>query len=313
MLVARNLPHAGQVCLTEQTCGRALEHLQRNVAANRHLPNMTAVTVCSCDWTHFLDDQLLERMQHSTCESEKQYVAGCHAQQRQEQPQPQQQQAQEGLTTAPAASSVLQLSAAELADMQSLLRTSWDIIIGSDLVYNTAGVKGLPRVLAALMNPKKICRCPAQCELKGSSASDTGTCGNGCSHSAEEGTSSEICSCTCHSPAYTTSMAVQPPALGSCSSSCGTNQIKTSHNNGPVFYYAHTKHRFDAFDVDLFDEMASLGLDVEEVIEAGEELPPPSPPPFSSLYPEMRIAMFRITRNSNRSCVCVCVLSGTAV
>jgi hypothetical protein len=63
-----------------------------------------------------------------------------------------------------------------------------------------------------------------------------------------------------------------------------------------VMYYAHTKHRFDAMDVDLFDQLQGLGLCVQEVVEEGQELPPPSPPPFSSLYPELRCAVFKISR-----------------
>jgi hypothetical protein len=61
-------------------------------------------------------------------------------------------------------------------------------------------------------------------------------------------------------------------------------------------YYAHTKHRFDAMDVDLFEQLEGLGLCVQELVEAGQQLPPPSPPPFSSLYPEMRCAVFKISR-----------------
>jgi hypothetical protein len=65
-----------------------------------------------------------------------------------------------------------------------------------------------------------------------------------------------------------------------------------------VMYYAHTKHRFDAMDVDLFEQLEGLGLCVQEVVEAGQQLPPPSPPPFSSLYPEMRCAVFKISRRA---------------
>jgi hypothetical protein len=49
-------------------------------------------------------------------------------------------------------------------------------------------------------------------------------------------------------------------------------------------------------DVDLFEQLEGLGLSVQEVVEAGRELAPPSPPPFSSLYPEMRCAVFKISR-----------------
>lgn len=49
-------------------------------------------------------------------------------------------------------------------------------------------------------------------------------------------------------------------------------------------------------DVLLFERLAAEGLTVEEVVEPGKELPPPSPPPFSSLYPDMRCAVFKIYR-----------------
>ncbi|WIA08326.1 hypothetical protein OEZ85_007768 [Tetradesmus obliquus] len=106
----------------------------------------------------------------------------------------------------------------------------------SDLVYNSAGVMGFPRVLAALTQP----------------------------------------------PNSTTEQ--QQP------------QQQQQQQQQTVMYYAHTKHRFDAMDVDLFEQLQRLGLCVAEVVEAGQELPPASPPPFSSLYPEMRCAVFRISR-----------------
>ena len=37
-------------------------------------------------------------------------------------------------------------------DMARILGSSWDIILGSDLVYNEAGVDMLPKVLAALLD-----------------------------------------------------------------------------------------------------------------------------------------------------------------
>lgn len=49
-------------------------------------------------------------------------------------------------------------------------------------------------------------------------------------------------------------------------------------------------------DVMLFEQLEAQGLTVEEVVEAGRELPPPSPPPFSSLFPDMRCAVFKIYR-----------------
>lgn len=49
-------------------------------------------------------------------------------------------------------------------------------------------------------------------------------------------------------------------------------------------------------DVLLFERLEAEGLAVEEVIEAGRQLPPPSPPPFSALFPDMRCGIFKIQR-----------------
>jgi hypothetical protein len=95
---------------------------------------------------------------------------------------------------------------------------------------------------------------------------------------------------------------MQPPSSSSSSSTPSSTSSSTSEHDHQqqqqqtIMYYAHTKHRFDAMDVDLFDQLQGLGLCVEEVVETGQQLPPPSPPPFSSLYPEMRCAVFKISR-----------------
>ena len=94
--------------------------------------------------------------------------------------------------------------------------SKWDIIIGSDLVYNEIGVKLLPRVLRAHMHPQS------------------------------------------------------------------------------VVFYAHTKRRFEHYDVDFFQNLTANGLSVEEVWEPSMESPPPSPPPFTDLFGEMRVAIYRM-------------------
>lgn len=60
-------------------------------------------------------------------------------------------------------------------------------------------------------------------------------------------------------------------------------------------YYVHTKHRYDVCDMHFFEQCAAAGLAVEEVWEPGAERPPPSPPPLSELFPDMRCAVFLIT------------------
>ena len=64
--------------------------------------------------------------------------------------------------------------------------------------------------------------------------------------------------------------------------------------SGAVFYYAHTKHRYDGMDLDFFANVSANGLTCEEVRPRGAPSPPPSPPPFESLFPDQRIAIYRI-------------------
>jgi hypothetical protein len=54
--------------------------------------------------------------------------------------------------------------------------------------------------------------------------------------------------------------------------------------------------RYDALDELLLERLAAAGLSVQEVVAPGQQLPPPSPPLFDSLFPDMRCAVFRITR-----------------
>jgi hypothetical protein len=56
LTLARNLPQAGEICLTEQAFGGALDHLRENVDANRAAgtPGAPAVTTAACDWTQAL-------------------------------------------------------------------------------------------------------------------------------------------------------------------------------------------------------------------------------------------------------------------
>jgi len=58
--------------------------------------------------------------------------------------------------------------------------------------------------------------------------------------------------------------------------------------------YAHTLRRFEHLDADLMDGLRMAGLSCEEVREPWAPSPPPSPDAFSSLFPDMRLAVYRL-------------------
>ena len=70
--------------------------------------------------------------------------------------------------------------------------------------------------------------------------------------------------------------------------------LSTRCKEPDAFISMRTKHRYDGMDVDFFENLEKEGLDYEEVRKNGTKTPPPSPPPFESLFPELRVAVFRI-------------------
>lgn len=78
---------------------------------------------------------------------------------------------------------------------------------------------------------------------------------------------------------------------------CGLlpHTIAALASKGTQIFYAHTKRRFEMLDHDFFSALDKAGLSHEEVAEPWACRPPESPTAFSSLFPEMRIAVYRIT------------------
>jgi predicted nicotinamide N-methyase len=134
--VARNLPNASIVCLTEQEDGGACDWLRHNVELNKNggLP-LEAVTVQPCDWLKYSpndgtiskDDELSRKSHNRKKES------------------------QELTLEDPENESPSSTSPSSQLDLETI---SWDFIIGSDLIYNKIGSTCLPRVFAALANPQ---------------------------------------------------------------------------------------------------------------------------------------------------------------
>ena len=122
--VARNLPDAALVCLTEQEGG--LAHLASNVALNAERGlRLGHVRVQPCDWRVYGDGG-----------GDGGAAGGSRAGQQQPDMPPQQQQQQQEQQQPP-------------LDLQA----EWDVIFGSDLIFNEIGSRCLPRVLAALVRP----------------------------------------------------------------------------------------------------------------------------------------------------------------
>lgn len=60
--------------------------------------------------------------------------------------------------------------------------------------------------------------------------------------------------------------------------------------------YCHTKRRFEHMDYDFLEGLGREGLAYVEVREPWAPSPSTSPDAFTELYPDMRIAVYRITR-----------------
>eukprot|EP00892_Ulva_mutabilis_P000164 jgi/Ulvmu1/10148/UM006_0102.1 len=219
MYLAANLHQANTVTCSEQESGGAMEWLHENIDKNAHL-DLSKLRCRACDWSWF----------DSNCPGDTSQAGNSS---------PRQSTSPSGSPAVlPGVSDPPELPASgasgaiawavktcevmftgRFSEDQCIrpdTRAQWDYIVGSDLVYNEAGCRLLPRVIAQLASP------------------DT------------------------------------------------------------VVLYAHTKRRFEMLDCDFFSNLRSEGLAVEEVKERWAPDPPPSPTAFESVFPDMRIAVFRI-------------------
>lgn len=149
--LARNMPQAKLVCLTEQLNG--LDWLRHNVELNRSRGlQLDNLTVQEGDWLRLAsadgDGDSLEAGESSAQSGAG--AAGGQAEHPCEQAaadgdaRQQEQRQQHAAAPAPQAA---QRAGPPPPDLRA---TTWDFILGSDLVYNEAGSRCLPRVLAAL-------------------------------------------------------------------------------------------------------------------------------------------------------------------
>ena len=168
MCLAHNLPHAAVVQCTEQSGGGAPQWLQANVARNAHL-RLAHLRCAVLDWADFeapatagraqqprgrtgsIEDAAVTRTRRLDVESEG-GVRDCTE--------------DEASSSADAAFDIASnksrqafhaaprhvegLEADECERITSAADARWDVIVGSDLMYNDEGVRQLPQVFAHL-------------------------------------------------------------------------------------------------------------------------------------------------------------------
>eukprot|EP00036_Acanthoecidae_sp_10tr_P018205 CAMPEP_0206305074 /NCGR_PEP_ID=MMETSP0106_2-20121207/10074_1 /ASSEMBLY_ACC=CAM_ASM_000206 /TAXON_ID=81532 /ORGANISM="Acanthoeca-like sp., Strain 10tr" /LENGTH=251 /DNA_ID=CAMNT_0053735907 /DNA_START=62 /DNA_END=813 /DNA_ORIENTATION=- len=132
MTLARNLPKLGTCLMTEMQSGGAFEHLQHNVRLNDGIMGGRAA-VAPCDWETFgrapVDGGTIAAKAVATTTEE------------------------------PTKGEVFAAAAAAAADDDGddrITAKHWDLIVGSDLVYNEVGAKMLPALLGRLVQGHTI-------------------------------------------------------------------------------------------------------------------------------------------------------------
>mmetsp|Transcript_360 Transcript_360/g.1165 ORF Transcript_360/g.1165 Transcript_360/m.1165 type:complete len:261 (-) Transcript_360:233-1015(-) len=75
---------------------------------------------------------------------------------------------------------------------------------------------------------------------------------------------------------------------------CRTTGARDLPPSPPCVLYAHTRYRFEHLDRDFFEECAKTGLVLSRVWPAEDERPP-SPPPFTELFPDQYVAIYKVT------------------
>ena len=134
MTLAANLPDADRVCVTETRAGGALTWLRRNVARNEDgevvLWRPGVVHVEACDWTAYGDEHRDDTAGDESTRSsdDDDDTAG-----------------DESTRSTPRSAGV----------NPRLEATEWDVIVGSDLVYDDDGVRYLPRAVRHFLRKRR--------------------------------------------------------------------------------------------------------------------------------------------------------------
>eukprot|EP00958_Prasinococcus_capsulatus_P024785 scaffold3941_cov412-Prasinococcus_capsulatus_cf.AAC.13 len=148
LTIARNVETVAEICMTEQVEGDGLRWLNHNVekAKANGVPIGDRVTTAACDWTWYTKTTPHGAQDHGedNARPEQEKLAEF---------------AESGLDThgvvgpvdeSEALARIQQDANAKAQGIRHIAETSWDLVIGSDLVYNSTGVEMLPVVLREL-------------------------------------------------------------------------------------------------------------------------------------------------------------------
>ena len=223
--LAKNLPNAERVVATEMRAGGALRWLRRNVRANEragHGESLRRLTTEECDWSTYLGGEPTRSMYGDDGDAPSPATTSATSPR---------------VETETETTEKTYETDDDVESASTLDSTAWDFVVGSDLVYDDAGVAMLPRVFRRLLDN----------------------------------------------------------AANARAASAG----RSEREKKATAYYAHTKYRYELRDMDFFAEMSRCGLVMTEVREPNVPTPPPSPEPLSQLFPEKRIAVFRVERRED--------------
>ncbi|EFJ39977.1 hypothetical protein VOLCADRAFT_100272 [Volvox carteri f. nagariensis] len=357
MTLARNLPAAEVVVLTEQEEGRGLDWLRHNLALNTHLPGMRVVRAEPCDWRQYYDraqragstDDFQRPLLQVQDQDRLDLDLDLNSQSTPREGGPDQETWSEGVATAggggggtsggngvvagyvnrggaasrDAAGSyccgegIASASASAAGGSGSggggggccLHALQWDLILGSDLVYNSVGAECLPRthkgphppwmqprVMRALAGPDtRILYCHTkhrfdthdmQCPISGFSDVPYGYFPPIHTH---EGKTTKLPSPDSNAAAATAELWVSWEVVYGN----GGQPPSSRPPPGQRIKFFQLISRLP-LSTHFFSELALCGLDCREVREPNVPTPPPSPPPLTELFPEMRIAVYDI-------------------
>lgn len=268
MCLAANLPKASRVVATEQAEGGAVDWLLSNISRNKHL-DLKNLQVCLCDWTHF-----------DTPNKGGSRTKGCGT---------------KGLDSLQAFGPGTARENAELLNETGACKQSSSAHVQQ---YDTdCGARCSSRADIRSSNDREGQKSSA-CAPPAAEASSGRCVADDRGKNDSEGPSrTECCSAIDSSSSEQWDFIVGSDLVyNEIGCRLLPRTLSALMSDKTKVLYAHTKRRFEMLDSDFLENLEAEGLQLEEVREPWASSPPPSPEPFASLFPDMRIVVWSISR-----------------